>query len=138
MSPLLEVRGLEKHYAARERGSFVRAVDGVSFELERGEALGLVGESGSGKSTTARCIVGLERASSGSVRFDGSELTTLSEREWFPFRRRVQIVFQDPYASLDPRQSALDIVEEPRTIHRLGKPRERRLHALGLLDAVGL
>jgi ABC-type oligopeptide transport system ATPase subunit len=110
----------------------------VSFTLSRGEALGLVGESGSGKSTLARLIVGLERVTSGSIRLDGRELTTLSAAEWRPLRRRVQMIFQDPHSSLDPRQSAASIVAEPLAIHRIGDRRERRKRALDLLEAVGL
>ncbi len=143
-APLLEVEHLTKHFPGRRRGLFgrsagvVRAVDGVSFQLERGQSLGLVGESGCGKSTTARCIVGLQPATGGSVRFEGQELVGLDRRGWLPFRRRIQMIFQDPYASLDPRQTVESILTEPLVIHRLGKPRERRLRALGLLDAVGL
>jgi oligopeptide/dipeptide ABC transporter ATP-binding protein len=144
MSALLEVRDLVKHFAVGERGLLararetLRAVDGVTFELERGRTLGLVGESGSGKSTTARVIIGLERATSGSVKLDGVELTTLTRKEWFPRRRRMQMIFQDPYASLDPRQSIASILEEPLIIHRIGKPHERKQRVLALLDAVGL
>jgi oligopeptide transport system ATP-binding protein len=144
MSPLLAVEGLVKHFAVRPRGVFassretLRAVDGVSFELERGRALGLVGESGSGKSTTARVIVGLERADAGSVKLDGVELTKLSRRAWLPHRRRVQMIFQDPYASLDPRQTAGSIVAEPLAIHRVSKRSERQRRVLELLEAVGL
>jgi oligopeptide/dipeptide ABC transporter ATP-binding protein len=144
MNAQLEARDLVKHFPARERGLFtrssdpVRALDGVSFTLERGRTLGLVGESGSGKSTTARILVGLERATSGSVKLDGVELTRLTQREWLPHRRRMQMIFQDPYASLDPRQTVASILEEPLAIHRLAKPRERTLRALELLDAVGL
>jgi ABC-type glutathione transport system ATPase component len=97
-----------------------------------------VGESGSGKSTVARLVVGLERASSGSIQLDGLELTGLSFAAWRPLRRRVQLVFQDPLSALDPRQTALACVQEPLALQRLGKPRERRLRALALLDAVGL
>jgi oligopeptide transport system ATP-binding protein len=143
-APLLAVRDLVKHFR-RPRAALlgpkpppVRAVDGVTFSLGRGEALGLVGESGSGKSTVARLIVGLERATSGSIQLEGRELTRLSAREWRPLRRRIQMVFQDPSASLDPRQSAAAIVAEPLAIHRVGRRRERRTRALELLDAVGL
>jgi ABC-type oligopeptide transport system ATPase subunit len=142
--PLLAVEGLVKHFG-RPRERFlaprpppVRAVDGVSFTLAKGEALGLVGESGSGKSTVARLIVGLERATSGSIRLAGRELTGLSASAWRPLRRKVQLVFQDPTSSLDPRQTAGAIVAEPLAIHRLAKPRERRARALELLEAVGL
>lgn len=144
MSALLEVERLSVRFPvrgaslfARSRGT-VRAVDDVSFAIRRGEALGLVGESGSGKSTIARAIVGLARASAGSIRLEGNELTGLSRRGWLPHRRRIQMVFQDPLGSLDPRQSVLAIVEEPMTIHALGNRRERRERAFALLDAVGL
>ncbi len=136
MSALLEVRELVKHHVVAH--GVVRAVEGVSFELARGERLGLVGESGCGKSTLARCLVGLERPSSGSIRLDGDELATLDERGWFALRRRIQIVFQDPLSALDPRQSVGSIVSEPLAIHGLGTVRERRLRALELLEAVGL
>ncbi len=136
MSALLEVRGLQKHFAAR--GGVVRAVEDVSFELERGSTLGLVGESGCGKSTTARCLVGLEQPSAGSIRLAGTELGSLSAREWFPLRRRIQIVFQDPLAALDPRQRLGAAVEEPLVIHGRGKPAERRKRVLELFESVGL
>ena len=141
---LLEVRDLAKHFPVGRRGllgrpeRWLRAVDGVSFDLHAGECLGLVGESGCGKSTVARAIVGLHRPTAGSVKLGGVELARLSRRGWLPHRRRIQMVFQDPYASLDPRQTVASILAEPLTIHRLGKPRERRLRALALLDAVGL
>jgi peptide/nickel transport system ATP-binding protein len=136
VSALLEVRGLRKHFAAR--GGLVRAVEDVSFELERGSTLGLVGESGCGKSTTARCLVGLEQPSAGSIRLAGIELGALAAREWFPLRRRIQIVFQDPLAALDPRQRAGAAVEEPLAIHGRGKPGERRKRVLELFQSVGL
>jgi len=142
--PLLEVRDLHKHFPVGSRGLFgqpeqwLRAVDGVSLHLERGETLGLVGESGCGKSTVARTIIGLERATSGSVQLEGQELTGLSRRGWRPWRRRIQMIFQDPYASLDPRQTVASILAEPLRIHRIGRPRQRRLRAMALLDAVGL
>ena len=137
MSPaLLEVRDLARHFAVR--GGTVRAVDGVSFRLEAGECLGLVGESGCGKTTVARTLVGLERASAGSIRLEGTELTGLSPRRWFPHRRKMQMIFQDPYSSLDPRQTVSSILTEPLAIHRLGTARERRRKAMSLLDVVGL
>ena len=143
-APLLQVTDLKKHFPVGSRGLFkderrvLRAVDGVSFNLEPGQTLGLVGESGCGKSTTARAIIGLHPATSGSVKLEGKELTGLSRAEWLPLRRRVQMIFQDPYASLDPRQTVSSILTEPLTIHKLAKPKERKLRAMALLDAVGL
>ncbi|MBK7643590.1 MAG: ATP-binding cassette domain-containing protein [Planctomycetes bacterium] len=136
MSALLEIRGLRKHFESR--GGLVRAVEELDLELERGARLGLVGESGCGKSTTARCIVGLERPSAGSIRLAGTELGTLTQKQWFPFRRRIQFVFQDPLAALDPRQRVGDAVLEPLVIHGIGKPRERRARVHELFEAVGL
>ena len=136
MSALLEVRGLEKRHVL-PRG-VVHALSGVDLEIGRGERLGLVGESGSGKSTLARCLVGLERPSAGSILLDGQELAGRDERAWHALRRRIQIVFQDPLAALDPRRSVGASVAEPLEIHRLGRPAERRLRVLELLEAVGL
>ncbi|MCY2960770.1 MAG: ABC transporter ATP-binding protein [Planctomycetota bacterium] len=141
---LLEVRNLTVRFPIRGRGLFARprgaihAVEDVSFSLERGGALGLVGESGSGKSTTARAIVGLVRPTSGSVKLDGTELTTLSERERRPWRRRVQMVFQDPTGSLDPRLTVGAIVAEPLAIQGVGTRKDRRARAAALLESVGL
>ena len=145
---LLRVRDLVKRFPSGPRTmfgdhkAFVHAVQGVSFDLEAGQSLGLVGESGCGKSTTARCVIGLHKATSGSVRFEGHELTGLDRRGWLPYRRRIQMIFQDPYASLDPRQTVGSILTEPLRIHNAltgaGKPRRRRLRALALLEAVGL
>jgi len=142
--PLLQVRDLAKHFPAGEATIFggrkqrLRAVDGVSFDLEPGECLGLVGESGCGKSTVARLVVGLLRPTAGSIRLRGEELAGLGPRQWLPHRRRIQMIFQDPYASLDPRQTVASILGEPAKIHRLAKPRERKLLAMRLLEAVGL
>ena len=120
---LLVVDDLVKHFE-RPRGlplgkrpAAVRAVDGVSFTIAKGEALGLVGESGSGKSTVARAIVGLERVTSGSIRLEGRELTGLTSAEWRELRRRVQMVFQDPTGSLNPRQTIYEIIAEGLRIH---------------------
>ena len=121
---LLEVRDLVKHFPCR-RGFFgrqvglVRAVDGVSFTIRRGETLGLVGESGCGKTTTGRCILQLERPTSGSVLFEGQELTTLAPAALRAVRRRIQVIFQDPYSSLNPRMTVGQIIAEPLAVHRL-------------------
>ena len=143
-TPLLSVRNLVKRFPQGRQGflgkprNWVHAVEDVSFDLERGETMGLVGESGCGKSTTARAIIGLHAPTSGSVRLDGQELVGLSRRAFLPIRRRMQMIFQDPYGSLDPRQTVGSILAEPLAIHRIGKPRERKLKAMALLDAVGL
>jgi oligopeptide/dipeptide ABC transporter ATP-binding protein len=139
MGALLEVRDLSVHFTPRVRGGPpVRAVDGIDLTLERGGSLGLVGESGCGKSTVARTLLGLHRPTSGSIRFDGTELVGLSRSRWRPVRRRMQMVFQDPLASLDPRLKVGRILMEPLEVHRIGKPAQRRMRALALLEAVGL
>ncbi|MFT7668480.1 MAG: oligopeptide/dipeptide ABC transporter ATP-binding protein [Planctomycetota bacterium] len=143
-APLLEVKDLHKHFPTGDtnilgkRKQLLRAVDGVSFNLEAGQCLGLVGESGCGKSTVARAVVGLHPATSGSIKLNGAELSGLSARQWLPHRRKIQMIFQDPYASLDPRQTVASILTEPGKIHKIGKPRTRKLQAMGLLEAVGL
>jgi peptide/nickel transport system ATP-binding protein len=140
--PLLEVRHLVKEFS-RRRGIFgaptmVRAVDDVSFVVERGETFGLVGESGSGKTTTGRCILRLIEPSSGDVMFDGKDVLKLSRGDLRRARRDMQIVFQDPYSSLNPRMRVGDIVEEPLVIHRLGSKAERRARVRELFGLVGL
>jgi ABC-type oligopeptide transport system ATPase subunit len=140
--PLLEVRHLFKEFA-RRRGFFgggapVRAVDDVSFTIERGETFGLVGESGSGKTTTGRCILRLIEPTSGEVIFDGRDVLALSRGDLRRARRDMQIVFQDPYSSLNPRMRVTDIVEEPLVIHKLGTKTERRTRVRELFELVGL
>jgi len=121
---LVEVDGLKMYFPVR-RGVFqrrvadVKAVDGVSFNIKKGETLGLVGESGSGKTTTGRCILMLNKPTSGRIRFEGTEISRLREGKIRPMRRRMSLVFQDPYGSLDPRQSAGSIVGEPLIVHHL-------------------
>ncbi|MBM4183274.1 MAG: ATP-binding cassette domain-containing protein [Gemmatimonadetes bacterium] len=140
--PLLEVRDLAKHFPVR-RGSFgrvrahVRAVDGVSFDLWRGETLGLVGESGCGKSTTGRALLRLIEPTGGDVRFDGQDVRALDRTGLRALRRRMQIVFQDPVGSLNPRLSVGAMLEEVLTVHGLGLP-NRRDRAVELLERVGL
>jgi oligopeptide transport system ATP-binding protein len=140
---LLEVRDLTKHFPVKkgvliERTvGHVKAVDGVSLEIREGETLGLVGESGSGKSTTGYCILQLMKPTSGSIRFEGVELTELRREELRRTRRDMQIVFQDPYSSLDPRMTVGNIVAEPLEVHGIGTRRSRRETVRRLLDTVG-
>jgi ABC-type oligopeptide transport system ATPase subunit len=140
--PLLEVAHLVKHFVRGKglfrRGTIVRAVDDVSFAVEEGETFGLVGESGSGKTTTGRCILRLVEPTSGSVRFRGDDVLAFSRRRLREARREMQIVFQDPYSSLNPRMRARAIVEEPLVIHRTGDRRSRRERVAELFGLVGL
>jgi ABC-type oligopeptide transport system ATPase subunit len=139
---LLEVQHLVKEFS-RSRGLFaprsvVRAVDDVSFTIEEGETFGLVGESGSGKTTTGRCILRLIEPTSGEVRFKNEDVLGFSKSRLRQARRDMQIVFQDPYSSLNPRMRVGDIVEEPLIIHRIGSKAERRARVAELFDLVGL
>ncbi|WP_338896256.1 dipeptide ABC transporter ATP-binding protein [Streptomyces sp. TG1A-60] len=143
--PILEVRGLVKHYPLtegilfRKQTGAVKAVDGVDFTLGQGETLGIVGESGCGKSTVARMLVHLERPTAGSIRYKGEDITKLSGRALKAVRRNIQMVFQDPYTSLNPRMTVGDIVGEPYDIHPEVAPRgDRRRRVRELLDVVGL
>jgi peptide/nickel transport system ATP-binding protein/oligopeptide transport system ATP-binding protein len=141
--PLLEVTDLVKHYAVRggvlrRRIGTVHAVDGVSFSLGAGETLGLVGESGCGKSTVARSVMRLVEPSSGSIRLDGTDITKLGKSELRPHRRSMQIVFQDPFASLNPRMTAGEIVGEPLSVHGLAAGREKQERVAELFAQVGL
>ena len=142
MSPVLEVRDLVKEYPVRSgflrrQTGAIHAVNGVSFNLERGQTLGLVGETGCGKSTLGRCVVNLVTPTSGSVLLDGQDLHAMSKRDLRAARRRIQLVFQDPYASLDPRQAVESIVLEPLQLHGLaGRSDSER--ASELIDLVGL
>jgi oligopeptide transport system ATP-binding protein len=141
--PLLEVRGLVKHFGEgsgllARRGEPVRAVDGVDLEIAPGETLGLVGESGSGKSTLCRAILQLERPDAGSVRFEGQELVGVPQRRLRPLRRQMQMVFQDPNASLNPRKTVGEIVGRPLKLHGLASGTELRRQVGELLERVGL
>src|SRR5258707_9516898 len=140
--PLLEVRHLVKHFV-RKQGLFrppsvVKAVDDVSFTIDEGEMFGLVGESGSGKSTTGRCILRLIEPTAGEVVFRGENVLQFSTERMRLARRDLQIVFQDPYSSLNPRMRVGDIVEEPLVIHKLGSKSERRARVAELFQLVGL
>ena len=132
--------GLSKTFriGGRRSGSSVRAVDDVSFSVRRGEAYALVGESGSGKSTTARLVLDLERADAGSVRFDGADVAGARGEALRVLRRRTQLVHQNPYASLDPRFTVAQVVDEPLRAHRVGGTAERRARVIELLDQVRL
>jgi oligopeptide transport system ATP-binding protein len=140
--PLLEVRHLSKEFSRKKglfgKGTAVRAVDDVSFSIEKGETFGLVGESGSGKTTTGRCILRLIEPSGGEVLFDGRDVLKLSRGDLRRARRDMQIVFQDPYSSLNPRMRVSDIVEEPLIIHKLGSKTERGERVRQLFGLVGL
>ena len=140
---LLEVNELKMHFPLTQGIIFqrqvgaVRAVDGIDFFVEKGETLGLVGESGCGKSTTGRAILQLYKPTSGSVKFEGTELTDLGRERMRRMRREMQIVFQDPYSSLDPRMTVGDIVGEPLIVHGIGTKRDRKIRIRELLDVVG-
>ncbi|MFB6610361.1 ABC transporter ATP-binding protein [Agromyces sp. NPDC056379] len=140
--PLVEVTDLRKEFHLRspkagEPTTFT-AVDGVSFTIPRGKTVSIVGESGSGKSTTANLVLGLEQITSGRIAFDGTDLTALKRRELFAFRRRVQPVFQNPYASLDPRYTVEESIAEPLKVHRIGNAAGRRKRVAELLEQVAL
>ena len=143
MTPsLVAIRDLHKHFSVG-RALFgprptLRAVDGVTLDIIKGETLGLVGESGCGKSTLARTLIRLYKPTSGSITFDGTDVATASERNLTPFRRRVQMIFQDPYASLNTRMTVRDLIAEPLEIARIGTPASRTARVHELLARVGL
>ncbi len=142
--PVLEVQDLKKHFPIYKGvfgriGGHVYAVDGVSFKIGAAETLGLVGESGCGKSTVGRTVLRLLKPTAGSIRLRGTDITTHSNRELRPFRRQMQIIFQDPFSSLDPRMNAGEIVGELLSVHRVGASRsERRERVAELFNRVGL
>lgn len=141
--PLIQVENLAMHFPVKEglfqrSRRFCRAVDGVSFTVGAGETIGLVGESGCGKSTLGKCIVRLLRPTSGRILFDGEDLSQLSARKMKPYRRHLQMIFQDPVESLNARHTVGEILAEPFAIHDIGDPAHRREKVRGLLDKVGL
>lgn len=142
--PLLEVRDLKVYFPIKRRflqrrAGFIKAVDGVSFTIPSGKTVGLVGESGSGKTTIGRAIVKLVPIVSGAVHYEGRDLTNLSRREFFPYRKKIHIIFQDPYGSLNPRMTVHKIIGEPLDIYFSSWSREqKRDRAVALLEKVGL
>ena len=143
LTPLLEVEDLKKHFPIR-KGIFSRvagqvyAVDGVSFKIGRGETLGLVGESGCGKSTVGRTLLKLLQPTDGKIRVRGEDITDLDATQMMPYRQQMQMIYQDPYASLNPRMSAGDIVGEPLIIHKVAGRKERQERVAALFERVGL
>lgn len=135
---LVKIHNLVKHFPVENSDDVVKAVDGVSFDIFAGETLGLVGESGCGKSTVGRCILRLIEPTNGEVWFEDKDVLSLSKNELRPLRREMQIIFQDPYASLNPRLSILSIISEPLVIHGIGNKTEQRDRVAELLKKVGL
>ena len=140
---LLEVKDLSKHFhipgGIGRSGGIVRAIDNVSFSIRRGETVGLVGESGCGKTTTGRCVLLLERPTSGSIWFEGVDIAALSPRELRSMRRKVQVIFQDPYSSLNPRMTIGQIIAEPLKVHGILRDKAKReARVRELLEQVGL
>jgi len=140
--PLLKVKNLKKHFPIKNKlfqkqNSSVKAVDGISFDVNRGETIGLVGESGCGKSTTGRMLMKLLEPTEGEIYYNGENVTNLEERDFRPYRKKIQMIFQDPYASLNPRMKVGDIISEPLIIHNFDKStREKKVK--DLLEIVGL
>jgi len=143
--PLLEVRGLQMHFPVTEglvlsrKVGDVKAVDGIDFTMRRGETLGLVGESGCGKTTTGRCILRLERPTGGEILYDGVDIAKLERKELLSLRRRIQVIFQDPYSSLNPRMKVGEIIAEPIMVHGIERNHARRAARVReLLSVCGL
>lgn len=141
--PLVSLRGLTKHFPVgggflKREKPVLRAVDGVDIDIMRGETLGLVGESGCGKSTLARTLIRLYEPTGGEIVFDGENIAEHSEKQLAPFRRRMQMIFQDPYASLNGRMNVRDLIAEPLEIMEIGTPASRTERVLSLLERVGL
>ncbi|MGE5633388.1 MAG: ABC transporter ATP-binding protein [Caulobacteraceae bacterium] len=137
---ILKVQDLKKHFPIKDKQKnlLLKAVDGVSFEMEEGKTFGLVGESGCGKSTTAKMIIKLLEPTSGSILINGTDLVPLKAKEMHPFRKNIQMVFQDPYASLNPRMTIERTIMDPLKIHGIGTPAEQKKRVAELLELVGL
>lgn len=140
---LIEAENLSMYFkkvkgVVKQKISYVKAVDNVSFFIDKGETFGLVGESGCGKTTTGRAISRLYEPTGGSIRYGGADITHLNAKEFMPYRKKIQMIFQDPYASLNPRMTVADIVGEPLDIHRICSGRQREEYILELLRRVGL
>jgi oligopeptide transport system ATP-binding protein len=135
---LLQVKNLVKYFPIENSDDVVKAVDGVSFDVLKGETLGLVGESGCGKSTIGKCVLRLIEPTSGEIWFEDKNILSLDRKELRELRRQIQIIFQDPYSSLNPRLSVYSIVSEPLKIHRIGNEKERKEIVADLLKKVGL
>jgi len=136
MKPLIKIRNLKKYYSQDQK--LVRAIDGISFDIFPGETLGLVGESGCGKSTIARCLLRLTQLTGGSIEFEDKSIEKLKGKELKSFRRQAGMIFQDPYASLNPRMTAADIISEPIEIHKLFKGQAKQKRIDELVNLVGL
>lgn len=134
---LVEVKNLQKHFEV-EKGKVLKAVNNISFDIYEGETLGLVGESGCGKSTTGKTIIRLYRASGGEVLFHGEDVHSISGKNMKAFNRKMQMIFQDPYASLNPRMKVEDVIAEGMDIHEMFKGKERQKRVFELLETVGL
>lgn len=140
---ILEVKELKKYFPVQgsklfDKKRYLKAVDGISFDIQKGKTIGLIGESGCGKSTVGKAIMGLNKATGGSIKFNGEEVTSFDEKKMKKFRRNVQMIFQDPYSSLDPKKRVNYIVQEPLQIHNIGTPNARMEKAKELFETVGL
>jgi oligopeptide transport system ATP-binding protein len=140
---LLEVKDLKKYFTMKggllqRQKSYLKAVDGLNFEIKQGETFGLVGESGCGKSTTGRTVLRLYEPTGGSIMFDGKDLAPMSPKELKPYRKRIQMIFQDPYASLNGRMTVNDIIGEGITVHQIFEGKEKQDRIYDLLQQVGL
>lgn len=142
-SPILEVKNLKKYFPINSgklfgEKTYLKAVNDVIFSIEKGKTLGLIGESGCGKSTIGKAVMGLSKATSGSIKYQGRDINSYNAKEMKEFRRNVQMIFQDPYSSLDPKKRISYAVQEPLYIHNIGTPKERLEKARELLETVGL